>query len=266
MQVLIYSAVAGIIGMGLGGLVSSLLGKKTSEMMCWMLSFAGGVMISIVTFELIPESIALLETDGRSGIYITVIGLVIGILVVMVLNRIVDHLSFKRGFDDSPHIHHTHEELYHEGSYIRTKTLLRSGIIMLVVIALHNLPEGIAIGAADNIDERLSFTLALMIALHNIPEGMAIAAPLIGGGIKKPKAVILTAMSGSLTLVGAAIGVFVGGISPEAISISLSAAGGAMLYVVFGEIIPQSVVMTKSRFTTLVTLFGILTGLMITQI
>ncbi|MCL2704054.1 MAG: ZIP family metal transporter [Defluviitaleaceae bacterium] len=248
------------MGMGLGGALSALLGKRSPEMMCWMLSFAGGVMISIVGFELIPGAIEL------SGTAMTITGLIIGVCVVMALNRVVDKFSLARGHDDSLRIHHTHEELYHEGGILNSKALLRSGVIMLVAIALHNLPEGVAIGAAGSFDARLGFTLALMIALHNIPEGMAIAAPLIGGGIGKGKAVTLTALSGAPTFIGAAFGILIGGVSNTALCLSLAAAGGAMLYVVFGEIIPQSVVMTKSRFTSIITLFGIIVGLLITRI
>ncbi|MDR2542033.1 MAG: hypothetical protein LBC80_01065, partial [Treponema sp.] len=71
---------------------------------------------------------------------------------------------------------------------------------------------------------------------------------------------------GATTLLGGVIGVFIGGISDLAIALSLSAAGGAMLYIVFGEIIPQSVIMTKDRTSSIVTLFGIIIGLIITKI
>jgi ZIP family zinc transporter len=105
-----------------------------------------------------------------------------------------------------------------------------------------------------------------MIAVHNIPEGMAIAAPLLAGGISKWKVVALTSLAGATTLLGGLIGILVGRISDFAIALSLSGAGGAMLYIVFGEIIPQSVIMTRNRTATIVTLFGIIVGLIATQI
>jgi ZIP family zinc transporter len=141
--------------------------------------------------------------------------------------------------------------------------MLRSGILMLIAIGLHNIPEGLAIGAGGSHDERLGIVLAVMIALHNIPEGMAIAAPLVSGGIGRWKAVGLVSLSGAPTLLGGIIGVYIGGISDFALSMSLSAAGGAMLYMVFGEIIPQAIVMTKSRMASIAALFGILVGLII---
>ena len=256
MQILLLTTMAGIIGMGLGGVVSALLGKISDKTMCWVLSFAGGVMISVVSFELIPEGIEL------AGKVIAIIGLILGIAVVAALNRILDKITIKNGDDLENHI--SQAGVYHGNNLGGKPALLRSGLIMLVAISLHNLPEGIAIGAAGVHDIRLGMVLALVIALHCIPEGMAIGAPLIGGGMSKWKAVALTALSGVPTIIGGAIGIMVGGISDIALALALTGAGGAMFYVVFGEILPQSSIITKSRFTTFAALLGIIVGLLIT--
>jgi ZIP family zinc transporter len=260
MYLLLFSAVAGICGMGLGGLVSAILLKKPSETLtCWLLSFAAGVMVSIVCFGLLPEAFEL------SGMGTSIFGLILGIVVVMALNRLVDKITGTKG--DDLKVHHTHEELYHGSQFIKSREkMLRSGILILVVIGLHNIPEGMAIGAGGSHDFRLGLLLAIMIAVHNIPEGMAVAAPLLAGGVNRGKVVFLTALSGATTLLGGILGVLIGGISDFAVALSLSAAGGAMLYVVFGEIIPQSIIMVKNRSASIVTLFGIIVGLIATQI
>jgi ZIP family zinc transporter len=258
--VILFSAVAGIIGMGAGGLVTALLLKRSlGNMMCWALSFAAGIMTSIVCFGLMPQAV------GLSGIIVSVFGLVFGVVIIMALNRVVDTITGNKGED--LHIHHTHEELYHQSRVIHSRTkMLRSGVIMLVAISLHNIPEGIAIGAGGSYDSGLGALIALMITLHNIPEGMAVAAPLIAGGVGRWKVVFVTALCGTMTVLGGLIGVLIGNISDLAVAVSLSAAGGAMLYVVFGEIIPQSVVMTKTRTAPLITLAGIIAGLIITKL
>jgi len=259
-MIILFSAVAGILGMGIGGLISAILLKRPSEnITCWMLSFAAGIMASIVCFGLLPEAIEL------SNIGISIFGLVLGVITLLVLNRLVDKKTATKESDLNVHI--TPGEIYHESQFVRGNSkLLRSGFIILVAIGLHNIPEGIAIGASGSHDYRLGALLAMMIMMHNVPEGMAIAAPLLAGGIKKTKVVLLTAICGSTTLIGGLLGVLIGGISEIAVAISLAAAGGAMLYVVFGEIIPQSVVMTKNRAATLITLLGIIVGLIITQV
>ena len=260
MKIILFSAIAGICGTGLGGLISAILLKRSSKTIsCWMLSFAGGVMTSIVCFGLVPEAIKL------SSMIIGIAGLIIGIAIIMALSRAVDNITEIKG--DKLKIHETPEELYHESLIIHNSSqMLRSGMLMLLAIGLHNIPEGLAIGAGGSYDLRLGMLLALMIAVHNIPEGMAIAAPLLAGGVNRWKVVFLTALSGSLTLLGGVIGKFIGNISDVAIAISLSAAGGAMLYIVFCEIMPQSIIMTKDRKAALVTLLGIIVGLIVSTI
>jgi len=264
-QIVLFTAVAGICGMGLGGIVSAVLLKRPSEnMICWLLSFAAGVMVSIVSFGLIPEAFEL------AGFGASVSGLTLGIVVVMVLNRLVDKISTTK--EGNLAIHSTHEELYHQSQLIKNSKdtnmsrMLRSGMLIFIAIALHNIPEGMAIGAAGSYDLRLGFLLAVMITAHNIPEGMAIAAPLLAGGLKKGKVILLTALCGATTLIGGLLGILIGGISDFAIAMSLAGAGGAMLYIVFGEMIPQSVIMTKNRIAPIVTLFGIIVGLIATQV
>ena len=246
--------------MGIGSIISAILLKKQSEkIICWLLSFAAGVMVSIVCFGLVPQAFEL------AGIAVTLSGLVLGVIIIMGLNRLVDKITETKG--DALNVHHTHEELYHESKIIQNPTkMLRSGILMLIAIALHNVPEGIAIGAVGSHSFQLGALIALMIAVHNIPEGMAIAAPLLAGGISKAKVILLTSLAGATTLIGGLIGILIGSISDLAIALSLSTAGGAMLYIVYGEIIPQSIIMTKNRMASIVTLFGIIIGLIVTQI
>ena len=256
-QIILLSAFAGIFATGLGSLISAILLKRPSEnMACWMLSFAAGVMTSVVCFGLVMESIEL------ASVAITIYGLILGVIIIMTLNRIVDKIT-----GDDPKIHHTHAERYHEKQVIQNPSkMLRAGVLILIALALHNIPEGIAIGAGGIHDFELGALLTIVIAMHNIPEGMAIAAPLLAGGITRWKVILLTTMSGATTILGGLFGILIGNISDFAVAISLSAAGGAMLYVVFGEIIPQSIVMTKNRTATIVTLFGIIVGLIVTQI
>ena len=121
-------------------------------------------------------------------------------------------------------------------------------------------------GAAGIHDAGLGLTLAIVIGLHNIPEGMAVSAPLIAGGFSKIKTILLMLFVGATTAVGAIAGVFIGGISDTALALSFAMAGGAMLYVVLGEILPQSIVTTKDRLPTIFALVGIIVGMLLTEI
>jgi len=253
------SLFAGVAGMGLGGIITAIFGNRTEKIISIFLSLAGGVMLSIVFIELIPEAIE------YSNATITVIGLIIGALMVMVLNNVMDKVS-KTNKSESK-LHETYAEFFHSSEVISSKkSLIRSGMIMLFAIALHNIPEGLAMGAAGYHDAALGLTLAIMIGLHNIPEGMAISAPLVSGGFSKLKTVLLVMLTGATTLIGTIAGLIIGGVSDIALALSFSVAGGAMLYVVFGEILPQSIVTNKDRMPAVFALVGIIVGLLITQI
>jgi len=262
MNIILMGLLAGAVGMGIGGLFTAIFGSRTDKMISIFLSFAGGVMISIVLIELIPEAAA------YSNKVVTIIGLVIGALMVLFLSNFADKISGEGNFESKLHeTHETYKEFFHESELIaRKKSMLRSGIIMLFAIGLHNIPEGLAIGAAGHYNPNLGLTLAIMIGLHNIPEGMAVSAPLISGGLSKTKTVLLTILAGATTVIGAIAGVIIGSISDLAVALSFSIAGGAMLYVVFGEILPQSIVTNKDRIPTIFALVGIIVGMLLTEI
>jgi len=259
MNIIYISILVGIIGTGIGGVITAIFGTRTDKMISLFLSFAGGVMTSIVFFELIPEA------EKLSNTAIIILGLFIGVAMVLLLNNFIDKASNSGHKTTEPH--ETLEEYYHEREMIsHTKNMLKSGKLMFFVIGLHNVPEGLAIGTAWNHNVDLSLTLAIMIGVHNIPEGMAISAPLISGGVNKWKVVFLTLLAGIPTVLGAVIGSLIGGISDIAVAISFSMAGGAMLYVVFGEILPQSMNIRKDRIPTIVLLIGIVFGHLLSKI
>ena len=143
---------------------------------------------------------------------------------------------------------------------------------MMLAIALHNFPEGMIIGAgyasssADilkNVFAGSGFIMVIVIGLHNIPEGMAVAVPLITGGMKKTKAIFYTALSGFPTVLGALLGYLLGELNPIMSLISLGFASGAMLYVVLGELMPEAILLYKSKFPALATFVGLILGFLL---
>ncbi|MCK9575629.1 MAG: ZIP family metal transporter [Clostridia bacterium] len=261
LKLVIYSGIAGIIGTGIGGLIGIFLGKKSIRTVSIILAFAGGIMISISVFDLIPESYML------GGTYITVFGVLVGILLISALNYWLDKITQKK--DSKVRIHSTLESLYHEEEIINNKQnntkLLKLGSIMLLAIALHNFPEGMAIGSSGSINTNLGLTLAILLALHNIPEGMAMSVPLIAGGLTRLKTIMLVLVAGAITILGGLFGAYIGNIGGNVTALAVSFAAGAMLYVTFCEIIPQSILMEKGKLSMLVLVLGILAGFTITN-
>ena len=273
MQMLLLTTfLAGVAGTGLGGLVGALLQKDSNRTVSLLLSFAGGVMVSVVCFDLVTEAI-----ETNAGVWTVVGAIAIGVAVTFFLNYLID----RKTNPEVPHIDENHpktaddlDELIHsdhlEQHYARKDSklgLFVAGIVMASAIALHNVPEGMTIGASyasnDGAMGRAALVLAILIGLHNIPEGMAVSVPLISGGMAKWKAVLITASTGIPTILGALLGYALGEIGPLGLTLSLGFASGAMLYVVFGEILPQSILMYHSKLPAFSAIAGILAGILI---
>ena len=269
---LLTTALSGVVGTGLGGLIGALLQKDSNRTVSLLLSFAGGVMLSIVCFDLITEAI-----EVGPGVMVAIGATALGVAVIFLLNWLID----RNTNPEVPHIDADHpktaddlDELIHsdhwEQHYAQKDSKLSlfvAGIVMASAIALHNVPEGMTIGAAyasnSGVMGSAALVLAVLIGLHNIPEGMAVSVPLISGGMGRGKAVLITACSGIPTIIGALLGFLLGEIGPLGLALSLGFASGAMLYVVFGEILPQAFIMYRSKLPAFSAIIGILVGLFI---
>ena len=269
---IVATALAGVAGTGLGGLIGAMLQKDSNRTVSLLLSFAGGVMMSVVCFDLVTEAI-----ETNVSIWIVVGSIALGVAITYFLNYLIDrktnpevpHIdaSHPKTADDLDELIHSDHLEQHYANHDSKLGLFVAGIVMASAIALHNVPEGMTIGASyasnDGVMGNAALVLAVLIGLHNIPEGMAVSVPLISGGMKKWKSVLITACSGIPTILGALLGYILGEIGPIGLTLSLGFASGAMLYVVFGEILPQSILMYHSKLPAFSTIIGILVGILI---
>ena len=266
------TALAGVGGTGLGGLVGAMLQKDSKRTVSLLLSFAGGVMLSVVCFDLVIEAV-----ETGVGVMVVIAAIALGVLVIYLLNDWIDrktnpevpHIDAKhpKTADDLNELIHSDHYEQHFVKHDNKFALFVAGVVMACAIALHNVPEGMTIGASyasnNGVMGSSALVLAVLIGLHNIPEGMAVSVPLISGGMGKAKAVLMTALSGVPTIVGALLGFLIGDIGALGLALSLGFASGAMLYVVFGEIFPQAILMHHSKIPAFSSIVGILVGLFI---
>ena len=266
------TAIAGVGGTGLGGIVGTLLQKDSKRIASILLSFAAGVMLSIVCFDLATEAV-----ETGVGVFVVVLSIAFGVAVIYLLNYIIDlktnpevaHIdaNHPKTADDLDELIHSDHYEYHHAESGNKFALFLAGVVMATAIALHNVPEGMTIGAAyasdDGVMGGAAIVLAVLIGLHNIPEGMAVSVPLVAGGMEKWKAVLITASSGIPTILGALLGYLLGELGALGLALSLGFASGAMLYVVFGEILPQAILMYRSKLPAFSAIFGILVGMVI---
>lgn len=198
----------GTFGTTLGGIIGIVIKKQSNKFLSFMLAFASGLMMSVICFDLLPEAM------GISNVINVVIGTIIGIIIMILCDILVEKkFSTNRKFKDN-------------------NSLLKTGIIVSIGLAIHNFPEGLAIGSGFEASLKLGLSLAVAICLHDIPEGISMAVPMKNGGMKKSKVIFYVILSGITTGIGAFFGAIIGSISQEIISICLSFAAGAMLYIV----------------------------------
>lgn len=271
--------IAGVGGTGLGGILGALVRTESNRIVSLLLSATSGVMISIVCFELMVESLEAAQSVFSDGaVFVVCIAVLVGMAVVFLLNWLIDkrtegevphtasslHPKTHDNIDELSHIDHYNQHLK---EHAPKHELWVAGVVIACAIALHNIPEGMSIGASYNIDTEggvsMALILAVLIGLHNIPEGMAVSVPLVAGGMKRIKAALLTAASGAPVVLGAWLGYWIGDIGAIGLAASLGFASGAMLYVVFGEIIPQAVLMYRSKVPAFFVIIGMLIGMII---
>ena len=280
--VVVVTAIAGVVGTGLGGLIGVIFTRNSEKIVSLLLSFAGGVMLCIVCLDLLSDALGQVP-DSVGHVFFVVAMTAVGFGIIYLLNALIDrktnpqvkHIdkNHPKTADQLSELIHSDHYDEHKKEYEETKgqkslsQLFIAGLVMAFAIALHNFPEGMVIGASYASDEATGgvggLSMAVVIGLHNIPEGMAVSVPLVAGGMKKTKATLLTAVTGAPTILGAMLGYFLGTLSPVMLALSLSFASGAMLYVVFGELLPEAILMWRSKAPAFAMLVGLLVGVVI---
>ena len=280
--VVVVTAIAGVVGTGLGGLIGVIFTRNSEKIVSLLLSFAGGVMLCIVCLDLLSDALGQVP-DSVGHVFFVVAMTAVGFGIIYLLNALIDRKTnpqvknieknHPKTADQLSELIHSDHYDEHKKEYEETKgqkslsQLFIAGLVMAFAIALHNFPEGMVIGASYASDEATGgvggLAMAVVIGLHNIPEGMAVSVPLVAGGMKKTKATLLTAVTGAPTILGAMLGYFLGTLSPVMLALSLSFASGAMLYVVFGELLPEAILMWRSKAPAFAMLVGLLVGVVI---
>ena len=215
LQVMILSVLAGFATL-LGGIAVLALGRPTEKSLAIFLGLAVGIMLGVVTLDLLPSAYAYGTTF--TAFYGFIFGKVFLFLISQVLELVSSPISVQRD----------------------NRYLLNMGYLIAIGIALHDLPEGIAIAVGYAAQEHLGWLIALAIGLHNIPEGMAAAAPLRMGGIRPFIIIIVIGLVSLFTPLGTIIGLYIVSVSYENISFLLAFAGGAMIYIVLFKLIPEA--------------------------
>jgi ZIP family zinc transporter len=226
MRLALLSGTAGFLATALGALPALTLKNIAQRFEDSLLGFAAGMMLAASAFSLLMPGIeagsAILDSKPL-GASVVVLGLALGVLLMLGLDQFTPHEHDKTGPCGPGHE--------------------RCGRVWLFVfaIALHNLPEGMAMGVSfAQGDMSVGLPLSTAIALQDIPEGLAVALTLRAAGIKASTAVLIAIATGLLEPVGAILGVSLSSGFALAYPIGLGLAAGAMIFVVSHEVIPET--------------------------
>lgn len=215
---------------GLGGLSAVFWGSSGLRSLSLLLGAAAGIGFTIVFFDLLPTAVEL----GSYGI--TAAGFFSGFLLGWLVDIALPHLHLA---GSCPTCSHNRPQLV-DGRVSGRKSLQKTAYLLAFGMALHNLPEGLAIGAGFEASVKLGLILAFAISIHNIPEGMALVGLLKASGQNSITALSFAIGVGLFIPAGALIGMRVLLLTPDSLSFMLALGAGTLLYVVWSELIPES--------------------------
>jgi len=215
------------VGTTLGAAMVFFLKKEINEkFQKILLGFASGVMIAAAIWSLIQPAIDT-YTDYRSWL-VPAIGFILGVGFLLLIDYIV------------PHIHVDNNE---EGI---KNTKLSKTFKMFLAVTIHNVPEGLAVGVIvgsfilGNVSKEAMYVLSIGIAIQNFPEGAIISMPLKETGLSKPKAFLFGVLSGIVEPIAGGLAILLVAVVEVILPYTLCFAAGAMMYVVFEELIPEA--------------------------
>ena len=231
------------VGTCLGAaLVFFMKGAMPRQVQRALTGFAAGVMVAASIWSLIIPAMDHAAHMGKLAFLPAFIGVWVGVLFLLLLDRVI------------PHLHMNSECVEGRDCGLGKSTML------VLAVALHNLPEGMAVGVllagwlngSESISGTAVLALAIGIAIQNVPEGAIISMPLKSGGMKTGKAFAIGALSGAVEPLGAVVTILLATLLTPVLPYVLSFAAGAMLYVVVEELIPE---MSEGEHSNVGTIF-----------
>ena len=221
------------------GLLFKGLSHKWNDL---IMGFCAGIMLAASVVGLILPAT---EMAGTSNWWQVAIGVTLGAIFLNILDHITPHLHKLTGLETEDHVNNKH---------------LNKILLFVLAIAIHKLPEGIAAGVGfNNSTDDAAWSVTFGLALQNIPEGMVVISPLLLAGVSRWRTFIISLSIGLLEIIGVWIGYGLGAISLVMLPVMLAFAGGAMLYVISDEMIPETHAHGYHKAATYALLAGFMT-------
>ena len=234
----IYMSVFGALSSLTGAFLGAVICINKKSFISFLYEITAGIMTGIVCFEMLPECFEI------ASVTYSIIGISIGVLVIFLLEYIIRIINSKKANNNKKIV----------------------SLVIILSMAFHNAIEGIAIGSSYAYSSSFGFIVFLGMFLHDIPEGMIVGITSKVNGKKIKNISFESILVGACVGIGTIIGGYIGNIDNKYISLSLSMAAGAMLYIISCELIPESKENSKNKLIYLTYVLGILIGAIISNI
>lgn len=198
----------------LGALPMLFIRKLSERWKDTLIAFTAGIMVSASTFGLMPQALS------ESGILMLTLGFIVGVVVLDLIEKNIPHIDV-----ENQSIH----------------SFDAKSLLVIIALILHNIPEGLSTGFSyASQSEGLGTMVAIAIGAQNVPEGLILAVFLINSRVGKLKALGIVTLTGLIEVVSAVAGYFTASFIQPLIGFGLAFAAGAMIFIVYKELIPES--------------------------
>lgn len=225
------------LGVLIGIVLYYLFNIKSQRVIGMLFGITSGIMIAMICFDVLPHA----TQEGET--ILMVIGVAIGILIGLFLEDLTDLLGNGIGGKKSKGV--------------------QTGIMLLLGIAIHNIPEGIAMGTLGAASPETIMQFAFVICIHSIPEAIAVAIPLKAAKIPMKVVWGIPVVLGAIMGIGGGIGFMMSQVAHNFVTVILGLAAGIILYIVCEELIPEARKIWNGRMTTVATIIGIILGMLL---
>lgn len=261
----IFSTIAGLSTV-IGSVVTFFIKGNSLKYLSFGLGLSAGVMLFVSLVDLYPEAMELIDKQMGSNFgWLCILFFALGILIAVLIDVFIpDHIQAqmftKQIGANEKHVDST-DCVENENAVISIGKIKRAGLVTAIVVALHNLPEGLATFTLTSQDLMLGFGVVFAIAIHNIPEGMAISIPVYQATHSKRKAFWYSFLSGMAEPVGGVVGfIIIKSLFPNfCVGLLFAIVAGIMTYISLDTLLPLS----KDYDTGHYSISGVVLGLLI---
>ena len=226
------------VGQTLGCLIG-LIKRPKDSFLYGSLAFAASMMLGISFFQLIPEGLKI------TSFYSVIVFFILGMMIMRVVDRLLPHINPELLKKEKP-------------------SVKRSVTMLVIGMALHNFPEGLAIGVGFALEPKLGILIALGIAAQDVPENIATIVPLYGLTKKRMRSFLIVTITILFEVFGFIFGYyFLRGASLTLLGLSLALAAGFMTYISIEELIPAAQIRQNLKVGLSSLILGVVCVLMI---